>query len=360
LGNLGSPFFAYKFAFSKVSCYTIKMAFTNLDEVATWMLSNIRLSRYDDQFVNNLTLYITQHGRITSNQHALFKRVASKYVRQFNHHKVNVNEIITLPWSVSVVESAPEHTSASIEIENDTIIFKSPYNKNFITAYRKTPIYSMLWHRDTRQYTLDYSPTVLRDLIYLSAEYYEVIRYCPITTDIIHKLGEYESVKYWVPTLTYVNGILCIKAINSYLYEAIKDIPINDDLKTIATLVKYGIKIDDSVINHLNETHDPLKVKFASQFHIEFELKEMSTAIQWLEELGCDAINHPKTPFMKNLFSLDGIEINIINNPNKLNNASNPAMIYYKGSLAMIDDKPSNLLKIVKCVNSEPVYLGPK
>lgn len=336
------------------------MAFINLDEVATWMLSNIRLSRYDDQFVNNLTLYITQYGRITSNQHALFKKVASKYVRQFNQHKINVNEVLTLPWSVSIIESTPEYTGANISIEGDEIILRAPYNKNFITAYRKNPVYSMLWDKEKRLYTMHYSPTVLRDLINVTAEHYEILNLCATTKGIIDKLSEYETIKYWVPTLTYNNGFYCIQAINSYLHEAIKDIPINDDLKTIAMLVKHGVNIDRSVTDHFNETIDPNKVKFASQFHLDFELKEMNTAIEWLKELGCDVINEPKTPFMKNLFSLADKDIPITKNPNELINASNPAIIYYKGSLAMLDDKPSNLFKIIKCVNSEPIDLGPK
>jgi hypothetical protein len=334
------------------------MAFTNLDEVATWMLSNIRLSRYDDQFVNNLTLYIIQYGRITSNQHALFKKVASKYVKQFNHYKINVGDIVNLPWSVSVVESAPEHTSASITIIGNDIIFKSPYNKNFISAYRKNPIHSMNWNKDKRQYDLKYSATVLRDLMYMSAEYYEVVRYCPNTTDIINKLSEYESVKYWTPTLTYVNGLYCIKAINTSLYEAIGDIPINDDLKTISMLVKYGIKIDDSVINHLNETNDPNKVKFAANFHVEFELKDVSVAIEWLKELGCDAITEPR-PLLKSWTSL----VDINTTPKDLHKHNNPAVIYHKGTLSVFTSpeyRNAKLLKIVKCVNSEPIDLGPK
>jgi hypothetical protein len=334
------------------------MDFKNLDDVATWMLSNIRLSRYDDQFVNNLTLYVIQNNRITSNQHALFKKVAGKYVKQFNHYKINVSDIVNLPWSVSVVESTPEHTSASITIEDNDIIFKSPYNKNFISAYRKNPIYSMIWDKDTRQYNLKYSPTVLRDLMYMSAEYYEVVRYCPITTDIINKLGEYESMKYWTPTLTYHNGLYCIKAINTNLYEAIKDIPINDDLKTIAALVKYGVKIDDSVINHFNETTDPLKVMFATTFHVEFEIKEIDTAVKWLAEFGCDGISEPKS-LLKSWVSL----VNINTPPKDLHKYSNPAIIYHKGTLSVFttsEYKNAKLLKIIKCVNSEPIDLGPK
>lgn len=328
------------------------MDFTNLDEVATWMLNNIRLSRYDDQFVNNLTLYITQYGRITSNQHALFKKVASKYVRQFNHHKLNVNDILNLPWSVAIIESTPEYTGASISIEGDEIILRAPYSKNFITAYRKNPVYSMMWDKEKRLYNMVYSPTSLRDLMYMVAEHYEIINFCPIVRSIIDKLGEYETVKYWVPTLTYSDGYYCIKAINTHLHEAIKDISINDDLKTLAMLAKHGVKIDDSVINHFNETNDPNKVKFAAQFHLDFELREMDTAIDWLTELGCDGIIEPKV-FLKD-------KLNTTIAPKDLSKCDNPVIIYYRGGLAMIEDKPANLLKIIKCVNSEPIDLGPK
>jgi len=331
------------------------MDFKTLDDVATWMLSNIRLSRYDDQFVNNLTLYITQHGRITSNQHALFKRVATKYVRQFNHNKVNVSDIVQLPWSVPIEESIPEYTSASIKIEDDTIIFRSPYNKNFLSALRKNPIHTMLWHRDTRQHTISYSPTNLRDLIYITSEHYEIINYCPITTSIIDKMAEYESVKYWVPTLTYINGFYCIKAINTHLLDAISDIPLDGELWSIARLAKHGVKIDASVINHLSLTNDPAKVKFAATFHVEHEIKDLNTAIVWLKELGCDGVTQTKA-FMQNLFINNGVFLDIPVN----DYSENAVVIYYKGNLTMLDDKPKKLLKIIKCVNSEPVDLGPK
>ena len=216
----------------------------------------------------------------------------------------------------------------------------------------------MTWDKDNRRFTMNYSPTVLRDLIYLSAEHYEVVNYCPITKDIINHLGQFETAKYWAPTLTYYNGFYCIQAINSCLHEAIKDIPFNDDLKTIAMLSKHGVKIDDSVVNHLSEKIDINKIKFAATFHVEHELKDLNTAFEWLTELGCDGIIKPKV-FLQSLFQMNGIELNI-STPNDLSSCTNPAMIYYKGNLSMLEEKPSNVLKIIKCVNSEPVNLGTK
>ena len=99
------------------------MSFSTLDEFATWMLTNIRLSRYDDQFINNLTLYITNQQRITTNQDTLFRKVSKKYNRQLSHHKINTDDVLNLKWSVNIVESIPEFTGATIKIENDKIIF---------------------------------------------------------------------------------------------------------------------------------------------------------------------------------------------------------------------------------------------
>ena len=210
----------------------------------------------------------------------------------------------------------------------------------------------MLWHRDSRQHTINYSATNLRDLIYISSEHYEVINYCPITTGIIDKMAEYESIKYWAPTLTYINDTYCVKAINTHLQDAIAYIPFNDDLKTIALLVKHGVNIDETVINHLSTIHDPAKVKFASKFHVEYEMKDIQTAIEWLKELGCDGITKTRTI----VFNMNGLSVDLPVN----DDSDNAVMIYYKGNLSILDDKPAKVLKIIKCVNSEPVDLGPR
>ena len=199
------------------------MDFKTLNELATWMLSNIRLSRYDDQFVNNLTLYITQHNRITSNQDLLFRKVAGKYKKQFSQLKIEVEEVLTRPWDVKVVESIAEYTGASIKIENDKLILRSPFNKNFLTALKKNPVYSLEWIKDRRQYEGEYSHTNLKELMYLTADHYSILNYCDTVKQIIDSLSVYENVKYWVPTLVY-KGHFYIAALNEHLYEAIKDI----------------------------------------------------------------------------------------------------------------------------------------
>jgi hypothetical protein len=335
------------------------MDFKTLNELATWMLSNIRLSRYDDQFVNNLTLYITQHNRITSNQDLLFRKVAGKYKRQFSQLKIEIEEVLTRSWDVKIVESIPEYTGASIKIENDKLILRSPFNKNFLTALKKNPIYSLQWIKDRRQYEGEYSHTNLKELLYLTADHYSILNYCEKVTQIVERLSVYENAKYWTPTLVY-KGYYYIAAMNEHLYEAIKNIEITDDLKTISTLVKYGIAIDQSVTDHLLETEIPAKVRLAINFQVEIELRDTQLAIEWLEEFGCDAICEPKAFLTNSKLDIHNTTINVFTNPKDLKNYENSVIVYQRGNFSLVNETPMKLFKIIKFVNSEPIDLGPK
>lgn len=333
------------------------MSFSTLDNLATWMLTNIRLSRYDDQFVNNLTLYITQHNRITSNQDALFKKVALKYVRQFNNYKININEFINLPWSVSVVKSVPEYTGATIKIENNKIIFRSPYNKNFLSALRKNNPHNLSWIKDLRQYESPYSPSTLKSLVHLSADFYQVINYCEVTKQIIDSLSAYESIKYWTPTLIYKNGYY-IAAINEHVFEATKDIPLSDDLKSIAQLVKYGISIDQSVKDHLYKQNEITRVNIACNFYLSVEIRDAKNILNILKDLGCDGASEAKKLSLYHELNFNDSDFHMCKTSKELKDLNNPVVFCFTNNIHLHEPKPYKLFKIVRFVNSDPVNLG--
>ena len=71
-----------------------------------------------------------------------------------------------------------------------------------------------------------------------------------------------------------------------------------------------------------------------------------------------DGISEPKS-LLKSWVSL----VDINTPPKDLHKYSNPAIIYHKGTLSVFttsEYKNAKLLKIIKCVNSEPIDLGPK
>ena len=341
------------------------MDFKTLEDLGTFMLINIRLSRYDLQFVNNLTNFIGIKNTITTNQDTLFKKIALKYRRQFTQQKFDIDSLLTLPWKCNVIESSPQYTNASIAILKDTIVFRSPFKQSFLAALKKNPIHSMEWHKDKRQYEIEYGPTTLKMLITLSADHFDVIDYCPITKDIINSLSEYESVKYWEPTLVCNNGYFYVASLNEVLHDTIKDIPLTNDLVMVADYVQYGITVSESVIEHFINIEDPMKLALAVSYRVECEIRDIDSVIKWLSELGCDGLTEPSKVSSKQLFFLnesaekllDKLNMDIIRDQSNLKSYEKPVIIQYR--TYGFNEHPS-VFKIIKCVNSEPVNLGDK
>lgn len=351
-----------------MNVYTNTMEHKSLDTVASFMLAEIRLSHYDEQFINNLLTYAMTNNAITSNQDALFKRVSRKYARQFNQHKLNVEELMKLPWLGKVIPSLPEYTTASVTIQDDKIIFRAPYKKEFVSSIRKNLMHGLEWVKEARQYEMSYSLYSLQRIMTLSADHYEEIRYCPTTMQIIERLSEFEDAKYWNPTLVIRGTQFYVLACTEKLYEAIKDIPLEFDLKTLATLAQYGITIDTSVKEYFYQVEPLLKVDFACSHVTTFEHKFVPLMLQWLREFGCEVVaeNNPtklnsrtlREDYVKDLRIL-GIDytpnIADIDTANK-----NSVLLVFRGGVSTILSAPLKLFKIVKLVNSDPVNLGPK
>jgi hypothetical protein len=223
----------------------------------------------------------------------------------------------------------------------------------------------MEWHKDKRQYEIEYGPTTLKMLITLSANHFEVIDYCPISKDIIDSLSEYESVKYWEPTLVYNNGYFYVAACNQILYDIIQNIPLTNDLQMIADYVQYGIKISPSVMEHFIKFENPAKVDIAVNYRVECEINNLADTIKWLSEMGCDGITEPNRE-TKQLFLLNGstetlleeLNVKLIKNQSDLSSYNKPVIIHYRSYGFM--ESTHKVFKMIKCVNSEPVNLGIK
>jgi hypothetical protein len=78
--------------------------------------------------------------RVTSNQVSLFEKLISKYQRQLIKHGLFIDVLINLSWNTTIVKTTQEYTSAHIGILEDSLIFKTPYNKLFINEFRKSSI----------------------------------------------------------------------------------------------------------------------------------------------------------------------------------------------------------------------------
>jgi hypothetical protein len=327
------------------------------EHIAHFMMGNISLSRFDKKFVESLQLL----KQVTTNQVELFYKIIYKYRRQLTKHELDADKLIHLPWTIKVVESAPQYTDGHISIEGNQIIFKCPYNKNFIDAFRKEDTNTFVWDKERRQYSAEYSTHSLKLLIKTSIKFFKVIHHCNIVTGLIDSLKEYETVKYWQPTLNKINGNLFIVATTEQLEEALDNLVLDTSPLTIAKLVYYGVHIDESVYDVNDE-----RQRFISNRVYEMEVSSVLNIVPWLVEVGCDYVvftgNKILNDVRKTLIdSLSTTNIKIqpeLNWASKHNSDSGkynfPVVIRFRTGRD-IDAEPIKVGKVVQLVNSQPI-----
>lgn len=344
------------------------MKMTTKEHLVYFMQTGMmKLSNYDIHFVQNLNHLILAKKPITSNQVELFEKLIQKYQRQFQKHKLSVNILETLPWTITIIKSTPEFTEAHISIIDNKIYFKSPFNKKFIKEFRDYELNPFNWDRENRRYESNFNTYSLKILYDTAKKHYPTINYCPVTMFLLNKVHiEFTSDLIYEPTLVHKNGRLFVGAINESLYEAIKDIDLTYDARTINELSSYGIKIS-------SELARDEKIKFAGSCFYEVESKDLLTIIDWLKEFDCDCVffyglvsANIKSEMYDKLDSL-GIHHYNINDllfrKNKfVNQYKNIYYIHFTTTRTNLNSLSNqiNIRKIIKVHNSYPIILNQK
>jgi hypothetical protein len=326
------------------------------EHIAHFMVGNISLSRFDKKFVESLQVL----KQVTTNQVELFYRIIYKYRRQLSKHELDADTLIHLPWTIKVIESAPLYTDGHVSIVDNQIIFKCPYNKNFIDAFRKQDTNTFVWDKEHRQYSAEYSTHALKLLVNSATKIFKVVHYCSITSDLLDQLKEYETCKYWKPTLTRINGNLYIVSTTEQLDEALGDTVLDTEPSTIAKLTYYGIHIDESIYDS-----NDARQTFISNRICEMEVNDVLNIVPWLVEIGCDYVvftgNKILADVRKNL-KQQLIDANIIVDSdatwsNKIKTDSSkfkfPVAIRFRSAAGY--EEPIKVAKVVQLVNSQPI-----
>jgi len=258
--------------------------FVKREHLLDYMLKgHLHLSKKDYGFFNNLRYIIQDKQKVTSNQNKLFEKLIVKYQRQLKKLGHEISVLQELSWHVDLVPTQQEYLTASISLENDTIVFRSPFNTKFIQEFRKVCDNPYIWVKDTRYYKADYSTYALKVLVDIVHKHYELVSYCDSLNELLDINKQYENTN-WEPTLKKVNGNYIIAGINRSLYDATIDIELNNKPKTLQKLSTYGIKIDTSV-----SEGDELK-EFAGNFEHTINIDDLDKLSEWLMQLGLDKV----------------------------------------------------------------------
>lgn len=226
---------------------------------------------------------------ITTNQLALFKKVVLKYHRQLLKLNLNSVEMAELPWEVTPVQSADSLSKAHIHImDGGKISLHCPYRPKFVKEFRETAL--MQWQFDERYYLADFGLPRLRKILDVVNKHYNDVVYCDETREILEEINKYRDVKYWHPTLVSRNDNLFIVAMNPMLDRALGDMKLVLDVDTLVTLTKYGVAIDDHIVNLLTSKFGEEQAKLITSFEFQWEQSNARVLVEMLESIGCDAL----------------------------------------------------------------------
>lgn len=325
-----------------------------IEQLLHFMKGHIHLSRYDEKFIDNISML----KQVTTNQVVLLHTLLFKYQRQFAKHELHVDKLVDMPWSVNVVESSIQYTEGHLNITDDIIYFKCPFNRSFIDSFRKIPLNSFIWDKVERQYKSPYSTYSLRLLLSAADKFFPAIHKCQVAEYILDELKQYEAAKYWQPTLVNRNGNLFIVATNSSLEESLGDLQLNTDVSTLARLASCGVTIEADAVE------DTPKHKFACESVTELELSDLTTMISWLKEIQCDlvyisgpsVVNSVREKLIKDL-KVAGIKQCDTNTHVAIPSEYNfPVLVKFRKKFESSYD-PIKVSKIIHLVNSEPINI---
>ena len=326
--------------------------FENRIQLNSWLISGrIHLSKKDYGFFNNLAHQIHDRKPITSNQSKLFDKLLAKYQRQLSKSGYSVEKLTSLKWDHEVIDTRQEFLDARISLVDGYLEIKSPFNTSFVQNFRKVPNNTFTWEKTKRVYRSNFYSFSLKMAIDNVTKYYDSMKLCPELEEILSSTEPLQNHTYWEPTLVKVHNHFYIYGINNSLYEATKDIVLNDDPRTLFLLSQYGIKIHESITNN-NKL-----LTFASSYHTTIDLDDLENLVDYLKNLdvnevlvGRDLVHNKK--IIHEL--LDKFKQNGINPITSLVDAKQRIVSLHNHRVDSFLDK-RNIAKTIVLTNSRPI-----
>lgn len=277
-----------------------------------FLYHDIRLNVYDKKFLLNLENIIKNQKKVTTNQKKLFEKLILKYTKQFFKKGFDTASLIKLEWKTPIVESDANLINAQVSVDNDKLILRTPFNRNFISWLRSGSDNMFNWVREKKCYMSDLNSHSLKFLHNNLPKFFSEIKYDDITLAMLNELNNYVA-DIWNPTLKKVHNYYVIAAVNEFVFEATKNINLDDRAKTLFELSLHGVNVHDRILKN------SLKKKFAANPRPSIDIKHINSIAKWLKEFGIEQVYFGKDissivalgelPYLKNFKNIDHIKI---------------------------------------------------
>jgi len=335
------------------------------EQTIFFLVSNISLGTYDKKFLTNLeTMNVTLGKPLTTNQADLLDKIILRYSRQLRKLEIDSDELISLPWTTQPILSSPQFTEVHLFLVDDEIILRSPYKKDFVKEFRTLDI-STTWVHGDKFWRMPANTFTFREVKKCVEKHYTKVNYCDALQEFLSQLDIYNDTHCWNPTLYCINGNQIIGGITETLFEAIKDIPNDWTLSSLFRLTRYGIQIDDSVIDMYLEKYDKAEVDFALEDNPRIE-KDDNSIVSKLVSIKPDLVvfsvstsarvrpNIPAAEIRSNL-EKNNIKCMDSNISEVIDIGTSKFPVYITSGIPFTNLLPRKVAKVVSLVNSNPI-----
>ena len=286
------------------------------EQLIHYLITNISLGTYDKKFITNI---YENNKPLTTNQNELLDKITLRYTKQLSKKNLRALDLINLPWTKPLIISSPEFTEAHIYIKEDMLYIRTPYKKDYIVKLKESN-YPITWDRNKRVWYTEYCIDILKFIINTTEEHFSEINYCNEIKETIDYLCEFETCKYWDPTLVYINNRHYIVGCNEYVYNVVERFLEKLTPYNLTKLIRYGIKIDDSIIQVL-DCDNASYINFSMQIHPALEADDIHNLCNHLRYINCNILLLQNTSYfsqfqkveVERYFEDNGIELIYLN-----------------------------------------------
>lgn len=244
-----------------------------------FMKGTIRLSEYDSRFLSNLLSIIDKKNRVTSNQADLFDRLVNKYARQLTKQGFHKDTLLRLNWKTEVVTSSDEYIGALVQLVDDELQIRVPFNKKFIQDFRKDIENSFIWDTDLKIYRSPFNTSALKAAWYTLPKFFPSVTFSDNLQRLVAEIKNLEGL-FWQDIILPVTGRVMFSSAYPILHELVDKIGYDITFDNLQQLSLLGVEIHGSL------TANRPDLKFASEFHAEVDIDDFDEVVEYIKQLG--------------------------------------------------------------------------
>ena len=269
------------------------------DSAHLWMRENLRFSRYDINFMENVARYISDNRSLTVKQNDLWEKLVHKYRKQIfaeSNGTVSEDLILEKSWINPVVEFDPEYAPL-LWIDDDIIKLRFPFNKDIVKDLRTllqdaghdygTMLFStdseyFSWDKNKRVWRGSVYPTLVRDLYYFAKNNEFTVN--KTVQDIVDSINGDEF--DWCPYAELYGDRYMVSNLSPGLLQALPDNKIT--LNTVRDLVGLEVTLSDRLQSYVAHKFGYQIKRIACQREVRIGINDIGLVKQWLRETDND------------------------------------------------------------------------